>query len=250
MENVITRKMESVSIVIPVYNEAGVIAQVIQGFYDRIMKSYPQVRLIVAEDGSVDGTKQILQRLSQQIPFELVTGETRKGYTQAFKDALGLVKTALVFFSDSDGQHDPADFFKLLDEFERHDIVSGFKCPRRDPFHRILLSWGYNTLIWSLFGLKMRDIDSGFKLIRQEVIHEVLPEVKDLKHCVMSEFILKAHLRGYRIKEIPVRHYPRPNGTTNLFQPHKLPGIVFNLIKGLINIRCRYSRLSRVRQKS
>jgi len=226
-----------ITIVIPVYNEAKVIEEVIRGFYTKVMRRLENAELLIAEDGSTDGTKTILARLKEEIPFTLVTGETRKGYTRAFKDALSIPKTGLIFFSDSDAQHDPEDIFALLQTIEGQDIVSGYKSPRKDPLHRIILSLGYNGLINLLFGLKMKDIDSGFKLIRREVIDAVLPSVKSFNYCVMSEFILRANLAGYRIKEVPVKHFARKAGGTAIFQPAKLPGIVLGLIKNLIELK-------------
>ena len=230
-----------ISIIIPVYNEAGVIEHVIKAFYEKVVKRLPHARLIVAEDGSTDGTKDILKRINEEIGFTLISSDSRKGYTTAFKDALGVAKTDLVFFSDSDAQHDPEDIFKLLGEIGTNDIVSGYKSPRRDPVHRVLLAKGYNLLIHLLFGFKMRDIDSGFKLIKKEVIDKILPDVRDMKWCVMSEFILKAHLAGYRIKEVAVRHYPRKAGTTSLFTPARLPLIILGLMMSLLKIKFGYS---------
>ena len=83
----------------------------------------------------------------------------------------------------------------------------------------------------------MQDIDSGFKLIRKKVINSVLDDVTDFDYCVMSEFILKAYLAGYRIKEVPVSHYPRESGMTTIFSPTKLPMIIIGLIENLLKIK-------------
>jgi glycosyltransferase involved in cell wall biosynthesis len=227
----------SFSVVIPVYNEAEVIEDVVRGFHEKVIKKIPGATLIIAEDGSTDGTKEILSRLKEEIPFVSISGKERKGYTRAFKDALRMTETDLIFFSDSDGQHDPADVFKLLKEIDANDVVSGYKSPRRDPFHRVAISKVYNILIFLLFGLKMKDIDSGFKLIRKKVIESVLDDVTRMEYCVMSEFILKAHLAGYKIKEVPITHYARESGTTAIFSPAKLPSIIIGLIKNLLEIK-------------
>jgi len=227
----------NLSIVVPVYNEAGVIEDVIKNIYKKVVSKIPNTELIIAEDGSIDGTKQILKKLRSELSFTLVTTDARKGYTKAFKDALSIAKTELVFFSDSDGQHDPSDIFRLLEQINDADIVSGYKFPRRDPVHRIIISKGYNFLIYILFGLRTKDIDSGFKLIKRNVLDNVLKDVVRLKYCVMSEFMIKAHLSGYKIKEIPVNHYPRKSGKTSIFSPTKLPFIILGLIKSLFAIK-------------
>lgn len=233
---------QNISVVIPVYNEADVIESVIRGFYEQVIRKMANASLIIAEDGSTDGTKEILARLQNELGFILISGVERKGYTRAFKDALAVAKTPWVFFSDSDGQHDPADVFKMIENADGVDIVSGFKNPRRDPAHRLILSAVYNFLIGLIFGLHLKDIDSGFKLIRQEVIVNVLPRVIKMEYCVMSEFLLRAYLMGYKIKEVPVTHYPRKSGTTAIFHPKKLPGIVGGLLRALWEIRAEYQK--------
>lgn len=237
MQSHILKPEKKITVIILVYNEALVIKKVISDFYGKVVKRIPNTEFIISEDGSTDGTKEILQRLNKEIPFTLISEKERKGYTKAFKDALSIAKTELVFFSDSDGQHDPKDIFELLKEIDNSDIVSGYKYPRRDPVYRIIASKVYNFLIYLLFGLKMKDIDSGFKLIKKKVIDNVLNDVTNVKYCVMSEFILRAYLSGYKIKEIPVKHYCRAAGTSSIFSLTKLPAIIFQLIENLVKIR-------------
>lgn len=237
------KTINNLSVIIPVYNEAAVIEHVIREFYKKVTDKIPNIELIIAEDGSTDGTKEILQKLNKEIPFILISSKERKGYARAFKDALRIAKTEWVFFSDSDGQHDPSDIFVLLKETDANDIISGYKCPRKDSLYRIIISKVYNLLIYLLFGLKMRDIDSGFKLIKKGVIDNMLDEVTQLKYCVMSEFVLKAYLHGYKIKEVPVSHYPRESGKTAIFTPRKLPMIIVELVKNILKIKLTYRKI-------
>ena len=229
----------TITVIIPVHNEAAVIEDVVRDIHDKVVGRMPGTRFIVAEDGSDDGTREILKELNREIPFKLISGEERKGYAGAFRDALRLVETELVFFCDSDGQHDPADFFDLYREIEGNDIISGRKTPRLDPVNRVFLSRAYNLLVRLLFGLEMRDIDSGFKVIRKSVIDRVLDDVNDFEYCVMSEFVLKAHLEGFRIREVAVSHHARRSGTSTIFTPAKLPFIMASLAGSLLEMRFR-----------
>jgi glycosyltransferase involved in cell wall biosynthesis len=234
------------TVIIPVYNEVHTITGVLRDFYEKVIKKIPDSRLVVAEDGSTDGTKEILKGLNKEIPFKLISSSKRKGYTAAFKEALSMAGTELVFFSDSDGQHEPEDVFKLLKEIDRSDIVSGYKSPRHDPIYRIFISKVYNFLFFLLFGLKVRDIDSGFKLIKKKVIDEVLTEVHTLKHCVMSEFILRAYLSGFKVKEVCVRHYLRQDTKgSRIFSWQNLTFVIIGLISGLLAIKFEISRKKR-----
>jgi len=236
----------SVSIVMPVYNEAVNIAGTVSSYYDAIVKRTSLFEMIIAEDGSSDGTDRILEELNKKIPFRLVSQREKKGYTQAVKDALCLSKYDLVFFSDSDGQHDPEDFFKLLEEIEENDIVIGYKFPRHDPFNRIFFSRVYNLIVNILFGLRFRDIDSGFRIIKKRVIEDILFDVKTLKYCVSSEFVIRAHQKGYRIKEVPIKHMQRQCGKTSIFTINNLPEIIFSLIVGLIKLRMEFLKKNKI----
>ena len=154
LNNIMTMKKEkSVSVVLPVYNEAEIIEEVIREYYDEIIRKYPNSEFIIAEDGSNDGTKEILTELSKEIPMRLVMGPERKGYLHGVRDALLLAKNETVFFSDSDGQHDPRDFWKLLKKIENYDLVCGMRVKRHDPLSRKILTRFYNRLIWFFFSI-------------------------------------------------------------------------------------------------
>ncbi len=224
----------SLTAVIPVYNEAATIAQTLEDFYEKVVKKYNGSRLLIAEDGSTDGTKEVLVALNKKIPFVMVSSGVRKGYTRVFKDLLKAADGELVFFSDSDGQHDPGDFFKLLAAMEDKDVVSGRRCRRFDPRHRLIISAAYNFLVRALFGIGMRDINSGFKLIRKEVIDAVLNDVRLLDYCVMTEFMLRARRAGFAIGEVCVSHRARPaKGKSRIFSAVGLPRIMFKVMFGL-----------------
>ena len=89
---------------------------------------------------------------------------------------------------------------------------------------------------------KIKDINSGFKLIRKTVVDDILSDIQDMRYCVMSEFILKAFLSGYKIKEIRVDHFPRKHSDSNIFTPAKLPSIIVEVIKSLVRIKITYRK--------
>ncbi|MFH0826605.1 MAG: glycosyltransferase family 2 protein [Candidatus Omnitrophota bacterium] len=232
-----TQYKKSISIILLVYNEEEIIEDVIKGFYNKVIRNVPKARLIIAEDGSTDGTKRILQRLITEIPFHLIESRFRKGYTHALKDALCSAQTELLFFSDADGQHEPEDFFRLLAAIDDFGIVSGCRVNRRDPMHRLILSKIYNMLIFLLFGLRTTDINSGFKLITKEVFNAVRDDIGYFEYCAASELVLRAYLKGYKIQELPVCHMPRAVSKTKIFTTPQLPFIVGKCIKSLLKIR-------------
>jgi glycosyltransferase involved in cell wall biosynthesis len=232
-----TRNTPTYSLVIPVYNEAKVIERVVREYHEKLTSKLNSCEFIIAEDGSTDGTKEILARLSKEIPCRLVTGAARKGYTRAVLDALRLAGTDFVLFSDSGGGHDPADFFKMLPFTERYAIVSGYKAPRRDPFSRIVYSKVFNAYISVLFLHWFRDIDSGFKIYKRDVLDSVLPQCRLFRECVSSEIILRAIVQGHRLKEVPITHLKRDLEEVKTFKLAKLPKIVFGLLRSVLVLR-------------
>ena len=229
--------VRSLSVVMPVYNEVDTIERVVRDYYDRIIRNTENSELIIVEDGSTDGSREILKGLQKSVFFTLLTADERGGYANAFKRGLQSAGSRYILFTDSDGQHDPGDYLSMLAGIEDCDIVSGFRNVRHDPIIRIILSRIFNFLIFVLFGLRVRDINSGFKLIKKKVIDTVLCEVTVLDYCVMSEFIVKAHLLGFKIKEIPVNHFWRMSGKTNIFHSRRLPFIIAKTMLGLLKIK-------------
>lgn len=229
---------KSVSIVTPVYNECGVIEDVIRSVDREILQYLKDFEFIVAEDGSSDGTRQILRKLEKEIPIRLVCSEKRKGYAKALKDALSLAKNEIVFFLDSDGQHQVADFWKLLPFIDDFDLVTGYKCPRHDGKFRLFISRVMNSLVFFMFGCFFRDINSGFKLFRKPSL-DILLESCEGMDFISIELLLKAFLRKMAIAEVPVIHFQRKFGESRGLPAAKLPIKALGLLADLIRMKLR-----------
>ena len=100
------------------------------------------------------------------------------------------------------------------------------KSPRKDPLYRIFLSWGYNVLLRIAFGVQYVDMDTGFRLFRRSISMELSPQIRHMSFFT-AEFVIRAHFAGYRIMQVPVRHYARKIGSTSIFYVSKLFVICF-----------------------
>ena len=236
------KKTLPISLVIPVYNEVDVIEQVVRDFYNKVIAKIEGAQFIIAEDGSTDGTKEVLIKLAEEIPITLVMGDKRKGYTKAVKDALRLPEHEIIFFSDSDGQQEPDDFWEILKLIEDNDIVVGYKHPRKDPLFRVFISKVYQIVNFCFFGIRLHDINCGYRLLKKKVLDDVLDDVCLLPNFVSSEIILRAYIKGYKIKEVPVRHYPREFGESRGLPVSKIPIEVLKLLKGLFILKMQQLR--------
>jgi glycosyltransferase involved in cell wall biosynthesis len=226
------KELPPISALLLVYNEAEVIDEVAHGIYREVVRKIPGSELVIAEDGSTDGTKEILARIVPGMPgARLVEGRERKGYTKAYKDALHLCRNELIFFSDSSGKHDPRDFWKLAGPIEDYDIVIGCKTGRQDPLYRIVISRVFNFLVSRYFGHRFTDINSGFRLMRREAVLKVLDEKWHMKHLINFEFTLRTMAHGCRVVEVPVSHRPRMHGASRGLPLKKIPEAVFMALR-------------------
>jgi glycosyltransferase involved in cell wall biosynthesis len=237
------------TILLPVHNEAQSIGGVLQDFHNEVVQPVG-AELLVCEDGSADGSKDVLKRLAKTLRMRLVFGDSRKGYARAVRDGLHQVESPLVFFADSDGQYDPRDFWKLWSQLDGNDMVIGRKVKRSEETYRTVLSQGFHILARALTGVPLRDMDCGFRLIRREVVEQVLPDVSSLKYSFWAEFSILAYRRGFRILEVPVSHRPRLNGSTSIYSWKKLPKILLVQFVGLLNLARRLTRQAKLERAS
>ena len=226
------------AIVVPAHNEGPTIEAVLRDYTTEVAAKLGS-EILVCEDGSTDDTRDVLARLSGELPLRVVTSEARLGYGGGVKRGLLLADGDILFFSDSDGQYDPRDFWHLRERMEGADMVIGVKTQRQEAPHRIVLSKGFHLLVKLLFGIRLRDIDCGFRLIRKEILEDVLREVHDLPYSFWAELTIVASLKGIRIAEVPVSHHSRLYGNTTIYQPRRLPGILLLQMRGLLRLRRR-----------
>jgi glycosyltransferase involved in cell wall biosynthesis len=224
-----------ISVVFPVYNEDYIIEKTIRSYYNEL-KGKISFEVIVVEDGSTDNTKKVLSRLRRELPIRVYMSDARKGYQRAVIDSLKYPKHEWIFLVDSDYQFDPHDFWKLLPYTGKYDIILGKKVKRKDPVYRITLSKGFNFLLRCCIGVPYRDMDTGYRLIRKKVIGHVIKDIHCLKYFT-SELVIRAHYKGFKIKEVPVEHFERKGGSTNVFPIRRIPFVILEELTGLMKLR-------------
>jgi len=224
-----------VDVVLPAYNEVDVIKDIVVDYYNEIGQKLPS-NLIVAEDGSDDGTREILHALRKDVPIYLFCDSRRKGYSKGVGDALKRCNSEWIFFSDSDGQYSPSDFWQLWENRYGYDMVIGRKLHRSEGIYRTVLSKGFHSLANNLFGLNLHDSDCGFRLIRKELVEEIVNDVRFLEYSFWSEFTIRSCLKDFKVLEVPIRHSSRANGNTRIYSPEKIPLIVLKQLKGLTEL--------------
>ncbi len=198
------------SVVIPLFNEAESLPELVAKV-DQVCQSIaPDAYEIVAvDDGSTDGSFAVLQQLLEQYPrLRIIRFRRNYGKSAALAVGFDRARGDVIVTMDADLQDDPEEIPRLLAKLEEgYDLVSGWKKKRYDPWHKTVPSKLFNWVTSIVSGVRLHDFNCGLKAYRKEIakrlrvygeMHRYLPAI--------------AHLMGFRVTEIPVRHHPRKYG--------------------------------------
>lgn len=203
-----TKYKESISVVFPAYNEESNIGTLIDQTIQILPEFTDKWEIIVVDDGSTNRTEDIVRRYTNNI--SIIRHPSNMGYGAALKSGIISAKNDLIFFTDSDLQFDIKELSKLLQWVSEYDIVIGYRTKRQDPFYRRVNAFGWNTLVRLMFGLKVRDINCAFKIFRRSVFDKI--KIDAVGAMVNTDILSQAVKYGFRIKEVPITHYPRLKG--------------------------------------
>ncbi|MEN6478233.1 MAG: glycosyltransferase family 2 protein [Anaerolineales bacterium] len=203
--------MTSLTVSMPAYNEAANIAAMIDLVKERTANLVDDLEIIVVDDGSKDGTGDIVREIAARDPrVRLVPHEVNQGYGAAVADGVWAATKELVFFTDSDLQFDLQELPRFLARIQDADLVIGYRYARSDPWYRRLFGQGWSWLVNLMFGYTARDVDCAFKLFRRTVVEQV--QVGSRGATFSAEFLVRAKRAGFKLVEEPVSHYPRRAG--------------------------------------
>jgi glycosyltransferase involved in cell wall biosynthesis len=232
-----------VSVILNVHNEADTIEREILEIHRQILSKLPGSELIVAEDGSTDGTKEIIAKFVRDFGVIHSTGPQRKGYAKALKDALGLAKHPYIFFSDTGGKFDYADFWKLYAMRRRYALIIGVREKRSDPLPRRFLTFGYNFLLRRYFHVPLRDADSGFRILRRDLAQKIRREEWINRYLINAELTLRAVFSGYSVGYVPVAYRGR-RGRSRGLPPWETVRAVVHVLKNFPRLKSVLSSAS------
>ena len=216
-ENSPTRKLPSLSVFFPAYNDGGTIASMIIMARNAARKVTDDYELIVVDDGSHDHTPQVLDELSCLYPeLRVIHHPQNKGYGGALKSGFGAATKEWVFYTDGDAQYNPEELTMLVNALQRGvDVVNGYKISRNDPLVRIILGNLYNALVKFSFGIRLRDVDCDFRLMRRSIFETI--QLTSNAGSIRVEMVKKIQDARYEFAEAPVHHYHRQYGISQFF---------------------------------
>jgi glycosyltransferase involved in cell wall biosynthesis len=209
-----SKQSTTLSIVLPVYNEKGNLNPLIEELIETIesdeLERYRPYEIIFVDDGSSDGSEDILREAAETYP-EVKTILLRRNFGQSAALSAGINSSSgeVIVTMDSDMQSDPADIPRLLEELdEGYDCVSGWRKNRKDSVSKTIPSKVQTYLAW-LIGPKIHDFGCTLKAYRSEAIKDI-----DL-HGEGHRYIpARIKHRGYLTSEVVINHRPRGDGKT------------------------------------
>lgn len=209
--------MNSLSIFFPCYNDKGTIATMILEAKTVAEKLTDNFEIIVIDDESTDGSRELLLELQKDLPeLKLVFHEKNRGYGGALRSGFKAASKDFVFYTDGDGQYDVRELPLLWEKLTPDvDVVNGYKIKRHDPLHRVIVGYIYQWTIRAVFMLPIRDIDCDFRLIRRRVFGAI--ELTSNTGTITVELVKKIQNAGFLFAEAPVSHYFRLYGTSQFF---------------------------------
>ncbi|MBA3670580.1 MAG: polyprenol monophosphomannose synthase [Gemmatimonadaceae bacterium] len=214
---------ERALVIVPTYNER----ENIQRLIDRVLVQDGRLEMLVVDDGSPDGTGDVVREIaSMNSRVHLLSRERKMGlgtaYIAGFRWALERTY-AYVLEMDADFSHDPAHLPHFLAAIEDADLVLGSRYQEGRvtvvnwPMNRLILSYCANMYARGVTGLPVWDATGGFKCFRRAVLEAIdLTRVRSNGYAFQIEVSFRAWKRDFRIAEIPIVFVDRTEGTSKM----------------------------------
>ena len=200
------------SVVVPVFNEVDTVAEVVR----RVRQSGIPCEIILVDDGSTDGTREVLARLAEDDDVRVIYHTTNRGKGAALRSGFAVATGDAVIVQDADLEYDPSEYARLLQPIVegQADVVFGSRFS--GDSQRVLYFWHYvgNRLLTllsnALTNLNLTDMETCYQVFRREVIQQIAPTLRENRFGIEPEITAKvASLPGIRIYERPIRYFGR-----------------------------------------
>ncbi len=211
-------------VIIPTYNEK----ENIQKMIEKVFSLKPEFELLIIDDGSPDGTAQIVKTLQQtnSNKLHLLKRQGKQGlgtaYILGFKWAIEK-KYDYIFEMDCDFSHNPDDLIRLLNACENGaDVAVGSRYVKGGkvknwPFGRVMMSYFASVYVRSILWINIRDTTAGFKCYKRKVLESIdLNKIKFMGYAFQIEMKYAALQKGFKIVEVPITFVDRIEGVSKM----------------------------------
>jgi len=219
------------SVIIPVYNEVESIETILKRVHDTKLVH----EIVVVDDGSKDGTRDVLKKLDGKNGVRVILHEKNQGKGAAVRTGMGAAQGDVLLIQDADLEYDPRDYPELLKPIQEGlaDVVYGSRFLGRA--HRVTMFWhmvankSLTFLTNILYDTILTDMETGYKVFRKEVISGMVIRANSFNF--EPEFTAKILKRKYRIFEVPITFNPRDYTQGKKIKLHDAFEAVWALIK-------------------
>jgi glycosyltransferase involved in cell wall biosynthesis len=202
----------SVDVVIPVLNEAHVLAKSVAMVRKFLSENLAcRWRVVIVDNGSTDGTDRVAQELTQQHDDVGFVHLDQRGRGRALRMAWMQSTAAIVSYMDVDLSTELAALPRAVQALaeEGYDIAIGSRLMRasqtKRSFKREFISRMYNVFVKLVLFTKFSDAQCGFKVLTRQVVDHIVPQIQDQSWFFDTEMLVLAERQGYRIKDLPVK---------------------------------------------
>jgi glycosyltransferase involved in cell wall biosynthesis len=196
-----TRQTTDVSVIIPAYQEQGIIGDTVKGVIQVMDNSGLNYEVIVVDDGSSDKTQNEAEKAGAQV----ITHPYNIGNGAAVKTGIRNSHGDVLVFLDGDGQHHPEDIPLFLEALKTYDMVVGARTKdSKATYQRKLANRIYNGIASYVSGRKIQDLTSGFRAIRGKIARELLPLLPNT-FSYPTTITLAVVRSGYSLSYVPIQ---------------------------------------------
>lgn len=240
---------DSLSFILPTYNEAGNIGKLVEAIIDNDDLKSQEKEFIIVDDDSPDGTATEVQRLiKKHYPVKFITRKKTHGLASAILAGIGESRGTIVVLMDTDFNHRPEDIFRLLQPLSKNqaDLVigsryipgGGMHITEASQWQYWLSKWGNYLINRWIFRLPIHESLSGFVVVKRTVIDKL--DLNKIfygygEYCIRLLFY--CHRLGFRLAEVPVMYGLRQYGISK----SSLKRMVFYYLKTVLELKFKTS---------
>ena len=228
--------MDNLQILMPAHNEENSIEDQVKKVH-KVLKKKIKFSFLICEDGSKDKTLDILKKIKKKYNIQIISKKNKQGYSIAVMSGIKRAKAKFLLIMDSDGQCDPKEIFKFWNNRNKSDVICGWRIKRKDFLYRKFFSDFARLIYMMVFNVRLKDPSFAFSLINKKTYKSLLNFSPSMPDGFFWEFNARAIYKGFKYKEVGIRHKKRKYGNTQIFHFYKLPAIAFVNFLGMIKIR-------------
>jgi dolichol-phosphate mannosyltransferase len=215
-----------ISAVMPAYNEEACVEGTVRELHEVLRKTGRTFEVLAVDDGSTDGTGERLKTLARELAgLRVIRLTPNSGQSAAMKAGFRAARGGILITLDADGQNDPAEIPRLLEQLDRCDVCCGYRENRQDSLAKRAGSRLANVVRNLALGEKVRDTGCTLKAFRAEWARDLPLEWRGMHRFLPALMAL----RGARVEEIPVHHRPRAGGRSKYTNWGRLKETVWDL---------------------